>query len=133
MRLCSNVPAQSLIPVALENLDDTKKLVAPGGRVYEQRNFVYEAVNDIPGLTVVKPKAAFYMFPKIDIKKFSITNDEKFALDFLKEKKILFTHGGGFHWEQPDHFRIVYLPYIEDLKKAMSAMKDFLSTYKQSC
>lgn len=131
MRLCSNVPAQSLIPTALANLDETQKLVASGGRIYEQRNYIYDAVNDIPGLTVVKPKAAFYMFPKIDIKRFNITDDEKFALDFLKEKKILFTHGGGFHWEQPDHFRIVYLPYIEDLKIAMSSMKDFLSTYKQ--
>lgn len=131
MRLCSNVPAQSLIPTALENLDDTDKLIVPGGRVYEQRNYVYDAVNSIPGLSAVKPKAAFYMFPKIDIKKFNIVDDEKFALDFLREKKILFTHGGGFHWEQPDHFRIVYLPYVEDLKTAMNAMKDFLSTYKQ--
>lgn len=131
MRLCSNVPAQSLIPTALEHLDDTEKLVIPGGRIYEQRNFVYNAVNDIPGLTAVKPKAAFYMFPKIDVKKFNIVDDEKFALDFLREKKILFTHGGGFHWEQPDHFRIVYLPCVEDLKVAMDSMKDFLSTYKQ--
>lgn len=131
MRLCSNVPAQSLIPIALQNLEDTKKLVAPGGRIYEQRNFVYDAVADIPGLSAVKPKAAFYMFPKIDIKKFNIIDDEKFALDFLKEKKILFTHGGGFHWEQPDHFRIVYLPIIEDLKVAMNSMKDFLATYRQ--
>lgn len=131
MRLCSNVPAQSLIPAALEHLDSTKELLAPGGRIYEQREYIYDAVNEIPGLTAVKPKAAFYMFPKIDTKKFEIYDDEKLVLDFLKEKKILFTHGGGFHWEQPDHFRIVYLPYVEDLRKAMGALKDFLKDYRQ--
>ena len=131
MRLCSNVPAQSLIPAALSCLDSTDELLVPGGRVYEQREFVYNAIQDIDGLTVVKPDAAFYMFPKIDIKKFNITNDEQFALDLLKEKKILFTHGGGFHWEKPDHFRIVYLPKVEDLKTAMDAIGDFLKTYKQ--
>ena len=132
MRLCSNVPAQSLIPAALSCLDSTDKLLVPGGRVYEQREFVYNAIQDIDGLTVVKPDAAFYMFPKIDIKKFNITNDEQFALDLLKEKKILFTHGGGFHWEKPDHFRIVYLPKVEDLKTAMDAIKDFLKDYRQA-
>lgn len=131
MRLCSNVPAQSLIPAALEHLESTKELLVPGGRIYEQREYIYSAVNEIPGLTAVKPKAAFYMFPKIDTKKFAINDDEKFVLDFLKEKKILFTHGGGFHWEQPDHFRIVYLPYVEDLRKAMDALKDFLEDYRQ--
>lgn len=132
MRLCSNVPAQSLIPAALDNLEDAKKLVAPGGRIYEQREYIYNAIKDIPGLSAFKPKAAFYIFPKLDIKKFHIKNDEQFSLDFLKEKKILLTHGGGFHWEQPDHFRIVYLPCIEDLKTSMNAMKDFLNTYKQN-
>lgn len=131
MRLCSNVPAQSLISTALDNLEDTEKLLVPGGRIYEQREYIYNAVNEIPGLTAVKPKAAFYMFPKIDVKKFNITDDEKFALDFLREKKILFTHGGGFHWEQPDHFRIVYLPCVEDLQTAVIALGDFLSGYKQ--
>lgn len=132
MRLCSNVPAQSLIPAALDNLEDAKKLVAPGGRIYEQREYIYNAIKNIPGLSAFKPKAAFYIFPKLDIKKFHIKNDEQFSLDFLKEKKILLTHGGGFHWEQPDHFRIVYLPCIEDLKTSMNAMKDFLNTYKQN-
>lgn len=131
MRLCSNVPAQSLIPAALEHLESTKELLVPGGRIYEQREYIYQAVNEIPGLTAVKPKAAFYMFPKIDTKRFGIFDDEKFVLDFLKEKKILFTHGGGFHWEQPDHFRIVYLPYVEDLQKAMEALKEFLADYRQ--
>ena len=131
MRLCSNVPAQSLIPAALDNLDDTEQMIKPGGRIYEQREYIYNAINDIPGLSAFKPKAAFYIFPKLNIKKFNITNDEQFSLDLLKEKKILLTHGGGFHWEQPDHFRIVYLPCIEDLKTSMDSMKDFLSYYKQ--
>ena len=131
MRLCSNVPAQSLIPTALDNLEDTREMVAPGGRIYEQREYIYNAIQDIPGLSAYKPKAAFYIFPKLDIKKFNITNDEQFSLDLLKEKKILITHGGGFHWETPDHFRIVYLPCIDDLKISVDAMKDFLATYKQ--
>lgn len=131
MRLCSNVPAQSLIPTALANLEDAREMVAPGGRIYEQRECIYNAIQDIPGLSAYKPKAAFYIFPKLDIKKFNITNDEQFSLDLLKEKKILITHGGGFHWETPDHFRIVYLPCIDDLKNSMDAMKDFLATYKQ--
>ncbi len=131
MRLCSNVPAQSLIPTALANLEDAKEMVAPGGRIYEQREYIYNAIQDIPGLSAYKPKAAFYIFPKLDIKKFNIINDEQFSLDLLKEKKILITHGGGFHWETPDHFRIVYLPCIDDLKISMDAMKDFLATYKQ--
>lgn len=131
MRLCSNVPAQSLISTALANLEDTREMVAPGGRIYEQREYIYNAIQDIPGLSAYKPKAAFYIFPKLDIKKFNITNDEQFSLDLLKEKKILITHGGGFHWETPDHFRIVYLPCIDDLKNSMDAMKDFLATYKQ--
>lgn len=131
MRLCSNVPAQSLISTALDHTEETKKLLVPGGRVYDQREYIYKALNDIPGISAVKPKAAFYMFPKIDIKKFNIRDDERFVLDFLRDKKILFTHGGGFHWEHPDHFRIVYLPEIGQLKKAASSLRDFLSYYKQ--
>lgn len=131
MRLCSNVPAQSLIPAALANLEDTKKLLVPGGRIYEQREYIYRAINEIPGLRAVKPRAAFYMFPKMDTKKFRITDDEKFVLDFLRKKKILLTHGGGFHWEEPDHFRIVYLPCVKDLEMAADALKDFLKDYRQ--
>ncbi|MDD6572207.1 MAG: aminotransferase class I/II-fold pyridoxal phosphate-dependent enzyme, partial [Thermoflexaceae bacterium] len=131
MRLCSNVPAQSLIPSALACQEETKNMLVPGGRIYEQRECIYEAVRNIDGITVVKPKAAFYMFPKLDIKKFNLKNDERFVLDFLKDKHILFTHGGGFHWEQPDHFRIVYLPECNVLQKAADSLKDFLSYYRQ--
>lgn len=127
MRLCSNVPAQSIVQTALGGHQSVKDYIVPGGRIYEQREFIYKALNDIPGITAVKPKAAFYIFPKIDTKKFNIINDEKFALDLLKEKKILIVHGGGFNWKQPDHFRIVYLPRIEILKEATGKLADFLS------
>lgn len=131
MRLCSNVPAQSLIAAALNHTEETNKLLIKNGRIYEQREYIYQALNEIPGISAVKPKAAFYIFPKIDISKFKIKNDEKFVLDFLIDKKILLTHGGGFHWEKPDHFRIVYLPELVQLKKAAESLKDFLSYYIQ--
>ena len=132
MRLCSNVPAQSIVQTALGGHQSVNDYIIPGGRIYEQREYIYNALTDIPGITAVKPKAAFYMFPKIDVKKFGIVSDEKFALDLLREKKILLVHGGGFNWEQPDHFRVVYLPRIEVLKEAAGKLKDFLSTYHQS-
>ncbi len=131
MRLCSNVPGQSIIQTALGGTQSGEALLQPGGRLYEQRAFVYEALNDIPGISVTKPKAAFYIFPKIDTKKFNIHNDEQFALDLLREKKILLTYGTGFNWPEPDHFRVVYLPDIRTLDVAMTSLKDFLSTYKQ--
>ena len=131
MRLCSNVPAQSIVQTALWGHQSVKDYIVPGGRIYEQREFVYKALNDIPGISAVKPKAAFYIFPKIDTKKFNIVNDERFALDLLREKKILIIHGGGFNWKEPDHFRVVYLPRIEVLKDAMEKMEDFLKYYRQ--
>lgn len=131
MRLCSNVPAQSIIQTALGGYQSADELLVPGGRIYEQREFIYNALCDIPGISVVKPKAAFYIFPKLDVKKFNITNDEQFALDLLKEKKILITCGTGFNWSEPDHFRIVYLPNLVQLEDAMTRMKDFFSYYHQ--
>lgn len=131
MRLCSNVPAQSVIEAALEMEEETKQLMIPGGRIYEQREYTYQALNEIPGISVIKPKAAFYMFPKINTGKFNIYDDEKFVLDFLKDKKILLTHGGGFHWEKPDHFRVVYLPELSQLKMACDKLSDFMSYYIQ--
>lgn len=131
MRLCSNVPAQSIVQTALGGHQSVNNYIVPGGRIYEQREYIYKALNDLPGVSAVKPKAAFYIFPKIDTKKFNIVDDEKFALDLLREKKILIVHGGGFNWEQPDHFRVVYLPRIEVLKDAIEKMGDFLSYYKQ--
>ena len=131
MRLCSNVPAQSIIQTALWGHQSVKDYVVPGGRIYEQREYVYKALNDIPGISAVKPKAAFYIFPKIDVKKFNITDDVQFALDLLKEKKVLIVQGSGFNWHEPDHFRVVYLPRVEILQDAMGKLGDFLSTYRQ--
>lgn len=131
MRLCSNVPAQSIVQTALGGYQSVKNYVIPGGRVYEQCEYIHKALNDIPGISAVKPKAAFYIFPKIDVKKFNIVDDEKFALDLLRDKKILVINGKGFNWHQPDHFRIVYLPRIEVLEEAMEKMADFFSYYKQ--
>ena len=131
MRLCSNVPAQSIVQTALGGYQSVENYIKPGGRVYEQREYVYNALKDIPGISVVKPKAAFYIFPKLDVKRFHITDDEKFALDLLRNKKILLIHGGGFNWQQPDHFRVVYLPRIEVLETALTELGDFLQYYHQ--
>ena len=131
MRLCSNVPGQSVVQTALGGYQSVKTYVVPGGRLYEQREFVYKALNDIPGITAVKPKAAFYIFPKIDTKRFNITDDVQFALDFLREKHVLLINGRGFNWHEPDHFRVVYLPRVEVLNDAMNKLEDFLSHYRQ--
>ena len=132
MRLCSNVPAQSIVQTALGGYQSVENYVMPGGRICEQRDYIYKALNDIPGVSAVKPKAAFYIFPKLDIKKFNIHNDEQFALDFLKEKKVLIVHGKGCNWAKPDHFRIVYLPQLSVLEESIGKLASFLSTYKQN-
>ena len=131
MRLCSNVPGQSIIQTALGGYQSVNEYTRPGGRIYEQREFIYKALNDIPGISAVKPKAAFYIFPKIDTKKFNIVDDQQFALDFLREKHVLLIPGKGFNWKQPDHFRVVYLPRVEVLEKATNALADFLADYRQ--
>ena len=131
MRLCSNVPAQAVVQTALGGHQSVNDYIIPGGRIYEQREFIYNALCDIPGISAVKPKAAFYIFPKIDTKKFNITNDEQFALDLLREKKILIVHGSGFNWKDPDHFRVVYLPRVEVLEDASVKLRDFLEYYRQ--
>ena len=131
MRLCSNVPAQSIIQTALGGYQSVAEYLVPGGRIYDQREYIYEALNDIPGISCVKPQAAFYAFPKLDVKKFHITNDEQFALDLLREKKLLIVNGTGFNWQAPDHFRVVYLPRIENLKHALHDLQVFLGHYIQ--
>ncbi len=132
MRLCSNVPAQSIVQTALWGHQSVESYVVPGGRVYEQREYVYNALNSIDGITAVKPKGGFYIFPKIDTAKFNITNDEQFALDLLHQKKILLVPGKGFNWGKPDHFRVVYLPRIEVLSECMENLEQFLAHYRQS-
>lgn len=131
MRLCSNVPAQSIIQTALGGIQSSDELLLPGGRIFEQREFIYNALNKIPGVSATKPDAAFYIFPKIDIKKFNIINDEQFALDFLRQEHVLIVQGTGFNWHSPDHFRIVYLPCVEDLKIATNKLANFLENYSQ--
>ncbi len=126
MRLCSNVPGQSIIAKAIKDTESTKKYLIPGGRLYEQRECIYNRLKSIPGITVVKPKAAFYIFPKIDSKMYNICDDEKFVLDFLKSKHILFVNGTGFNYDKQDHFRLVYLAECDKLKCATDSLEEFL-------
>ena len=131
MRLCSNVPGQSIIQTALGGYQSSNEMIAVGGRIREQRDYIHKAINEIPGLSAVKPAAAFYIFPKIDVERFNIRDDEQFALDLLKQKKILITCGTGFNWHKPDHFRIVYLPETRVLEEAVDKMTDFFAHYRQ--
>ena len=131
MRLCSNVPAQSIVQTALGGYQSSDELLLPGGRIYEQREFIYKALNRIPGISAMKPKAAFYIFPKIDTSMYNIHNDEQFVLDFLRQEKVLLVHGGGFNWPEPDHFRVVYLPRVGELEEAMEKLEHFLKHYRQ--
>ena len=132
MRMCSNVPAQSVVQTALGGHQSVKDYLVPGGRIYDQRELVYNMLNDIPGITAVKPKAAFYIFPKIDVKKFNIHSDEQFALALLHDKHILISHGGAFNSQEPDHIHEVYLPRISMLKETIGEIGDFFSTYLQA-
>ena len=131
MRLCSNVPAQSIVQTALGGWQICQAHLKPGGRLYEQREYVWKALNSIPGLSCTKPQGAFYMFPKLDTARFNITSDEQFAYDFLHEKHVLLVSGTGFNWGEPDHFRVVYLPNLDTLHDCMNRLEDFLSTYRQ--
>jgi alanine-synthesizing transaminase len=131
MRLCSNVPAQYAIEVALNNLEGIKRLTIPGGRLYGQREYAWNRVNRIPGLSCVKPKGALYLFPKIDVKRFNIRDDQRFILDLLIAEKVLLVQGTGFNWPEPDHFRIVFLPAVGQLDDALGRMERFLVGYRQ--
>jgi len=130
MRLCSNVNAQAIIPAALADPYFAKDELSPGGRLYEQREQAYTGLNSIPGISVIKSKAGLYMFPKMD-ESLGIVDDERFVLDFLREKHVLLTHGGSYHWEAPDHFRIVYLPERDALAEVIERLRDFLASYRQ--
>lgn len=127
MRLCSNVPAQSIIQTALGGIQSADLLLMPGGRIYEQRNYIYERLNAMHGVSVVKPNAAFYIFPKIDTNIYKFENDEQFAFDFLRKEKVLITHGSSFNIEDPGHFRLVYLPDKETLCTVCDRLEHFLS------
>lgn len=131
MRLCANVPAQHAIQTALGGYQSINELILPGGRLHEQRNLAWQLLADIPGVSCVKPKGALYLFPKLDPKKFAIKNDQQFVLDLLLREKILVVQGSGFNWPKPDHFRIVFLPRVEDLKYAIQKIGHFLADYSQ--
>lgn len=131
MRLCSNVISQSVIKNALLDANNADNLIEPGGRLYEQREYITKALNQIPGITAVKPKAAFYIFPKIDMQRFRFEDDEDFVLKFLKEKHVLLTQGTGFNWSDTDHFRLVYLPELKVLKQIIDDLTDFMERHRR--
>ncbi|HEM2666650.1 pyridoxal phosphate-dependent aminotransferase [Streptococcus suis] len=131
MRLCSNVLAQQVVQTSLGGYQSVDELLMPGGRLYEQREFITKAINDIPGLSAVKPKAGLYVFPKIDREMYRVDDDEQFVLDFLKQEKVLLVHGRGFNWKDPDHFRIVYLPRVDELAEIQEKMSRFLQQYRR--
>lgn len=131
MRLCPNVPCQYAIQQALGGYQSINDLVEPEGRLYKQMEFAYKALNDIDGISCTRPQGAMYLFPKIDLEKFNIKDDELMVLDLLKQKHILLVHGRGFNWDKPDHFRLVFLPHVEELKPALADLADFFKHYKQ--
>ncbi len=131
MRLCANVPMQHAIQTALGGYQSITELIRPTGRLCQQRDAAWEAINSIPGVSCTKPKGALYMFPKVDIKRFNIHNDVKMVLDFLLQEKVLLVQGTGFNWPHPDHFRIVTLPYVDDLTTAIGRFGRFLENYHQ--
>jgi len=131
MRLCSNVPGQYAIQTALGGYQSINDLVAPGGRLAKQRNLAYQLLTEIPGVTCVKPKAALYLFPRLDPKMYPIEDDQKFILELLETEKVLVVQGSGFNWPHPDHFRVVFLPNADDLTEAMGRIARFLEYYRK--
>ncbi len=131
MRLCANALSQIIIPAALEDMETPHSMVRPGGRIYEQREATVEELSKIDGISFVKNNSAFYIFPKLDVKKFNITSDKQFARDLLHATNILLVPGSGFDWQEPDHFRIVMLPEAEQMRDAIKRMGAFLDGYKQ--
>ena len=131
MRLCANHPAQHAIQTALGGHQSINDLVLPGGRLLEQRDRTWELLNDIPGVSAVKPRGALYVFPRLDPKRYPISDDQRFVLDLLLQEQLLVVQGTGFNWPHPDHFRIVTLPHAEDLEDAVGRIARFLETYEQ--
>lgn len=131
MRLCANVLGQHVVQTSLGGYQSVDELLIPGGRIYEQRNFIYKAVNEVPGLSAVKPDAGLYIFPKIDREMYQIDDDEQFCLELLKQEKVMLVPGKGFNWKEPDHFRIVYLPRVEELAEVQEKLTRVLSQYRR--
>jgi alanine-synthesizing transaminase len=131
MRLCANVPCQNAIQQALGGYQSINDLVSNEGRLYRQMDFAHKALNEIPGISCTRPQGAMYLFPKIDVKKFKIKDDEKMVLDLLRQQHILLVHGRGFNWHLPDHFRLVFLPHLDELKPALGKIAEFFDGYRQ--
>ncbi|WP_374256749.1 pyridoxal phosphate-dependent aminotransferase [Aquabacterium sp.] len=131
MRLCANTPGQLAIQTALGGYQSIKDLVAPSGRLCKQRDLAFEMLNKIPGVSVVKPKGALYMFPRLDPKIYPIADDQQFAYELLAEEKVLIVQGTGFNWAHPDHFRLVFLPNSDDLAEAINRIARFLEGYRK--
>ncbi len=131
MRLCANVPSQHAIPTALSGYQSINEYLVPGGRLYDQREAAHAALTAIDGVDCVKPDGALYFFPRLDIAKYNISNDEQFVLDLLKQERILVVQGTAFNWSEPDHFRIVFLPEQDDLIEAIEGLERFLGGYRQ--
>ena len=132
MRLCANVPCQNAIQQALGGYQSINDLVAKDGRLYKQMDYAYHKLNEIDGISCTRPKGAMYLFPKVDVKKFKIKDDEQMVLDLLREQHILLVHGRGFNWPTPDHFRLVFLPHLDELEPAMDKLAEFFNHYRQS-
>jgi alanine-synthesizing transaminase len=131
LRLCANTPGQLAIQTALGGYQSIKDLVAPSGRLCRQRDLAYSLLTQIPGVSVVKPKAALYMFPRLDPKVYPIADDQQFAYELLAEEKVLIVQGTGFNWIDNDHFRLVFLPNSDDLTEAIARIERFLSNYRK--
>ena len=131
MRLCANVPGQYGIQTALGGYQSIDDLVAPGGRLCRQRNLAHELITAIPGVTCVKPKAALYMFPRLDPAIYPIKDDQAFVAELLKSERVLLVQGTGFNWPDPDHFRLVFLPHEDDLREAVARIARFLDGYRK--
>ncbi|MHB1301130.1 MAG: pyridoxal phosphate-dependent aminotransferase [Burkholderiales bacterium] len=131
MRLCANVPAQYGIQTALGGYQSIDDLVAPSGRLCKQRDAAWELLTAIPGVSCVKPKAAMYLFPKLDPKMYPIADDQQFVLELLQKERVLVVQGTGFNWIEPDHFRVVFLPNVDDLNEAIGRIERFLDQYRR--
>ena len=131
MRLCANVPTQHAVQTALGGYQSITEYIRPGGRLHKQRELAWRLLSEIEGLSCVKPRGALYFFPRLCPERFNIRNDEQFALDLLRQEKLLVVQGSGFNWPHPDHFRIVFLPHADELQDAIGRLKRFLDHYRQ--
>lgn len=130
MRLCANVPAQHAVQTALGGYQSINELIQPGGRLYEQRNLAWKMLNEIPGVSCVKPEGALYLFPRLDPEVYPVTSDRQFVLDLLQQKHLLLVEGTAFNWPYPDHLRVVFLPHVDVLEDAIGRLRSFLASYE---